>query len=378
MKNCPNCGFSLSGQEKFCPNCGFNVEKYRQDYLNKQAADLEKTKTVDNLQKIVNTEQTAVKPETEIEANPEAKKETKLESKPELSRSAYRKESKTNSVENNPIVEGIIKWLRDNTTIAFLVAVGLLIVMSFSRPLGWILFVLAMGFLVWAGHKAGGQYTADRNLTDWLKEKFSKVFNAFDSKEDELEEKNEEFIEAHPQVEKQVEEVKEKVKKPHKFTVVQLSIYLTSAITLILLFMGTGFVTSKTKLTVASVFFEVANKQISAGNFVPALILYLTLAILLLMPIFIMLAVSQKQTWDNVKGALYSVFESGVLIYLFYRLSQATATDSYMGQAVSSLKNYAVAIGVSGYLLIMVSILTTILTIVNIVQQLQNKQDYVE
>ena len=205
-------------------------------------------------------------------------------------------------------------------------------------------------------------------MTEYIRQSASKVFNAFDDEESEIEEKNEDFTQAHPKFEAKLEKVKKKTKKPRNFGIIQLSILLTSLITLVLLFLGTGFVTSSSKLTVASVFFEVANRQIAAGKIVPALILYLFLAIFLLLPVFIMLAVSQNTRVSRVRAFALSLVESLVLIYLFYQLAQTTSATSYLSQVVSSLKSYAVAIGISGYLLILVSCLTTVLAGINMFQ----------
>lgn len=349
MKKCPNCGQALTGQEKSCPNCGFNVEKYRRDYFTEEA----------------------VEENVEIREAKREEADRSLEKEPvdKLSRSAYQQKQERNAFTGNPTAEKMLQWMRDNTTIAFLVGVGLLIIMSFSRPLGWTAFAVSMALLIWTGHRdSQGEYTADRNLTEYIRNGASKVFNAFDDKESEIEEKSEDFTQAHPKFEAKVEKVKKKTKKPRNFGIIQLSILLTSLITLVLLFLGTGFVTSSSKLTVASVFFEVANRQIAAGKIVPALILYLFLAIFLILPVFIMLAVSQNTRVSRVRAFALSLVESLVLIYLFYQLAQTTSAASYLSQAVSSLKSYAVAIGISGYLLILVSCLTTVLAGINMFQ----------
>ncbi|GHV98297.1 zinc ribbon domain-containing protein [Lactobacillus nasalidis] len=351
MEKCPNCGQALTGREQTCPNCGFNVEKYRRDYFPDRQEEPERAEKAETVEKAG---------ETAAEKEPADK----------LSRSAYRHKQEQPALAN-PTVEKMIQWLRDNTTIAFLTGVGLLIVMSFSRPLGWTAFAICMLLLIWTGHRgSGGEYTADRNLTEKIRAWASKIFNAFDDKENELEEKNEDFTQAHPKFEAKVEKVKKqaKARKPRNFGIIQLSILLTSLITLVLLFLGTGFVTSSSKLTVASVFFEVANRQITSGKIIPALILYLFLAVFLLLPVFIMLAVSQNTRVSRVRAFLLSLVESLTLIYLFYRLGQTTSADSYMGQAVTSLKSYAVAIGISGYLLILVSCMTTVLSGINAFQ----------
>lgn len=355
MKKCPNCGQALTGQEQTCPNCGFNVEKYRRDYFTEKAVE-------------ENVERSEVNRE-------EADRTLEKEPADKLSRSAYRQKQEQNAFTGNLIVEKMIQWMRDNTTIAFLVGVGLLIIMSFSRPLGWTAFAVSMALLIWTGHRdSQGEYTADRNLTEYIRNWTSKVFNAFDDKESEIEEKNEDFSQAHPKFEAKLEKVKKKTKKPRNFGIIQLSILLTSLITLVLLFLGTGFVTSSSKLTVASVFFEVANRQIAAGKIVPALILYLFLAIFLLLPVFIMLAVSQNTRVSRVRAFALSLVESLVLICLFYQLAQTTSATSYLSQAVSSLKSYAVAIGISGYLLILVSCLTTVLAGINMFQPMINPE----
>lgn len=351
MKKCPNCGQALTGQEKTCPNCGFNVEKYRRDYFTEEAV------------------------EENVERR-EADRTLEKEPADKLSRSAYRQKQEQNAFTGNPTVEKMIQWMRDNTTIAFLVGVGLLIIMSFSRPLGWTAFAVSMALLIWTGHRdSQGEYTADRNLTEYIRQSASKVFNAFDEKESEIEEKNEDFSQAHPKFEAKVEKVKKKTKKSRNFGIIQFSILLTSLITLVLLFLGTGFVTSSSKLTVASVFFEVANRQIAAGKIVPALILYLFLAVFLLLPVFIMLAVSQNTRVSRVRAFALSLVESLVLIYLFYQLAQTTSAASYLSQAVSSLKSYAVAIGISGYLLILVSCLTTVLAGINMFQPMVKPEE---
>ena len=106
MNTCPNCGHEVTEQDQVCPTCGFNLKKYREDFFVKEDAD----------------------------------------GKP-VSRKAYRKENKQSQpIMQNNVVQKMITWIHTNSTIVFLLGVFLLIVMGFSRSLGWITF---LALLIW-------------------------------------------------------------------------------------------------------------------------------------------------------------------------------------------------------------------------------------
>lgn len=383
MIKCPNCGHAITDQDQLCPSCGFNVEKYRKDYFS--VNDQRKSES-ENIKEKTNEEVPKENPDTDT---------TQISEGSKLSRSVYRKREEirekqeeydkfSQKVEYKPkrpnsTVDNMILWLQQNTAISCIVEFLLLVVMSFSRPLGWICFLVAiLALFIVCTRKKATRYTADKNLTAKFNQVFSNIFNAFDDRETEIKEKNEEFNDSHPKVKKHVESVKSKTKMPHNFGVIQLSILVTSIITLILLFTGTGAAGVNRGMTIFTVMFNAANKMVSGGNIVPALLIYLVLLMLIFLPIFILLAVLENKRSSRVRAFILSLCETAVLIYIFVKINSTTIKSGYIAQATSQLKSYTVALGISWYLLLLMSIVTTALTVYNMFQKMEKEDNVVD
>lgn len=187
MKICPNCGSSISANAQKCPNCHFDL-----------AAD-------DNQKASIKT------------------------------RAAYRKEFQPKK--ENSTVKKMLAWIRKNATIVYLLGVFLLIVMSFSRSLGWILFLALMVWLFIICDKKSRieRYTADLRLTEKLNQFGSDTVNNLQEHNEKLQKRRQRFENKHPQIDQQAQRVKEQ--RGFHYTYLQLSIILTAVISLIVLFL---------------------------------------------------------------------------------------------------------------------------------------------
>ena len=104
MTTCPNCGQSVTKDDEICPNCGFNLKKYRDTFFEDDSE----------------------------------KKSVQLQPK----RAQYREEFRPKK--QNTTIQKMIAWVRSNATIVFLLGVVLLVIMSFSRALGWTSFLFVI------------------------------------------------------------------------------------------------------------------------------------------------------------------------------------------------------------------------------------------
>ena len=110
------------------------------------------------------------------------------------SRAGYREEFSPEK--QNSTVQRMIAWVRKNATIVFLLGVFLLILMSFSRAVGWICFLILMVwlFIVCDRKEKIEQYTADKRLTQKLNQVGSNIFNRVDEHEDKVKTRGREFV----------------------------------------------------------------------------------------------------------------------------------------------------------------------------------------
>lgn len=139
MTTCPNCGQSVTKDDDICPKCGFNLKKYRDTFFE----DDSEKKSVSSQPK----------------------------------RAQYREEFRPKK--QNTTIQKMIAWVRSNATIVFLLGVVLLVIMSFSRALGWTSFLVLMVWLFIVCDKADKieQYTADKRLTEMINKMGSDVVN---------------------------------------------------------------------------------------------------------------------------------------------------------------------------------------------------------
>lgn len=346
MTTCPNCGHKISETDDICPNCGFNLKKYRDDYFTDQHQS------------------------TKFE-NPD-------EGRKIISRAAYREEFYPDK--QNSTVQRMITWVRKNATIVFLLGVLLLILMSFSRALGWIGFLVLMIWLyiVCDRKEKVERYTADQRLTQKINQIGSNVFNRVDEREDKIKKRNEAFAQSHPRVENQVREIKKQ--RQHRFNYVQLSVILTALISLIVLFTDSGAAVSAVsytqRMSISNVIFSLAGRLLSSGaTSIYSIVLYLAWLLLFLFPIFIIYNVLKNTLASQTLAFVLSLLETIFLIYLIYKLSSSSrAATGVLSQLTSQLITYAVSLGASAYFLILASVLTTGLSGYNLFRKHENKQ----
>jgi hypothetical protein len=337
MDTCPNCKQPVKADQDFCRNCGFNLAKYRQEFF------------TDRHQK--------------------AKNEPKDEASRMARRAVYRQEFTPKK--QNSTVAAMISWMRQNATIAFLVVVGLLIITSFSAALGWIVFFILLVWLYIVCDRKQGKierYTADRRLTEKLNQVGSNVVNSVTDKEDQIKQKHPTLADKRSRHQQERTAIRNK-----HFGYIQLSAIFTALISLIVVFTGSGAAISEAMVgqhvSVSRVLLGLANRLLSTGNMQSALIIYLIWLLLVLLPIFVVLNLLKNQAKNRLWAVVLSLVESLGLIYFLIRLGSHTQTGTGLFSRVTNqLLTYAVSIGTSTYFLILASLMTTILVIVNLVK----------
>lgn len=331
MTTCPNCGQKIGPDDDICSNCGFNLKKYRDDFFSNQ--------------------------------HQKAKYETPDEGRKIATRAAYREEFYPEK--QNSTVQRMIAWVRQNATIVFLLGIFLLILMSFSRAMGWISFLVLMIWLyiVCDRKEKIEQYTVDKRLTQKINQVGSNVFNRVDEHEDKIKQHNKNFAQKHPHVENQVQEMRQQRRR--SFNYIQLSVVLTAIISLIVLFTDSGAAVSAVsytqRMSITNVIFGLAGRLLSSGsNVIYSAILILVWLLLFLFPIFIVYNTLKSTRSSQVVAFILSLIETVFLIYLIYKLSSSTrAATGVLSQLTSQLVTYAVSLGASAYFLILASVLTT-------------------
>lgn len=346
MTTCPNCGHQITDKDETCENCGFNLKKYREDFFTDQHHE-EKYEEPDEAGKIA-------------------------------SRAAYRREFYPEKQNNT--IKKMIAWVRANATIVFLLGVLLLIIMSFSRPLGWICFLGLMVWLIIVCDRTEkiNQYTSDRRLTEKINQIGSNIFNSVEDRSEKLRTRSQKFESSHPNVENHVEEVKKS--RQHRFSYVQLSVVLTAFISLIVLFSGSGAsvvdAAYAEKMSISKVLLSLGGRLLSSGQtFGYAIVFYLVWLLLILFPIFIIYNIFKNTKRSQWLSFILSVIETVFLIYIIFRMSNTTrASTGILSRLTSQLLTYAVSVGASTYFLILASVMTTGLSGFNLFSKKHQEQ----
>ncbi|BDR60008.1 zinc ribbon domain-containing protein [Lactobacillus xylocopicola] len=325
MTTCPNCGQAVSETDKLCPKCQFNLQKYRDAFFNDQAT----------------------------EAGKAGSRAT--------SRQAYRQEFVPKK--QNLVVQRMLEWTRANSMIVLLLGVFLLIVMSFSRSIGWIGFfaLLVWLYLVCARADKIERYTADERLTERVNQLGSNMFNNVEESSQKAKSRGK----TGGRLQQQVTETA--VTKKH-FGYVQLLVVLLAVINLIVLFAGSGAsvsdVTYSGKMSITRVTFSLAGHLFSSSTtLLSGILLCLIWLLLVCIPILIVYHTLRSTRKGQIIAFLLSVIETGFLIYLLLRLSNNSLSNTgFLHRITSELLVYAVSIGASTYFLILSSIMTTALS----------------
>lgn len=331
MTTCPNCGRPIADVDITCPNCHFDLQKYRETFFTDQheKANYEDEKTG---RKIVN-------------------------------RKIYRQEFYPEK--QNTTIARMLAWIRVNSMIVFLLGIALLVIMSFSRSIGWICFfaLLVWLYFVCIREEKITRYTVDKRLTEKVNQIGSNVFNDFAESKQKVKTKKkatQDGTEAEP------------VKK--HFNYIQLLVVLLAVISLIVLFTGSGAsvsdVTYSGKLSITRVVFSFAGRLFSSRSTILTGIIVCTFWLLIvLVPLCIIYYTLKDTKKGRLVAFLLSLIETIFLIYLIFRMSSsALANRGILHSITSQLLLYAVSIGASTYLLILSSAMTTVLAGYNMIR----------
>lgn len=345
MTTCPNCGHKITDEDKVCPQCGFNLEKYRQDFF--------------------------------TDAHQKAKYEDDETTRKMVSRLAYRQEFYPEK--QNTTVGKMIAWIRQNATLVFLLGVLLLIIMSFSRPIAWICFLILMIWLLIVCDRAEKieQYTVDQRLTAKINQLGSNVFNRVEGRNQKIRTRSQKFESQHPHFENHMAKVR--ARRSHHYNYVQLSVIFTAFVSLIVLFSGSGASIAEDlyteKMTISKVLLDLANRLLASGQTsIYSLLIYVVWLCLILIPILVIYNIFRNDRKGNWLAFLFSLVETVFLIYLVFRMSTIERANTGMfRQITSQLRNEAISVGASTYFLLLANILTTGLSAYNLLGR--RKQD---
>lgn len=327
MTTCPNCGRSITDNDKVCPNCQFNLQKYRDTFFTDQ--------------------------------HQTANFESKNTAKKIASREAYRQEFYPKK--QNLTIKKMLQWMHLNSMIVFLLGIALLLIMSFSRSIGWICFFALLVWLYAVCVRTNDieRYTVDERLTEKVNQIGSNLFNNVEDSKQKVKSRK-----RSAKGEQRMEEVAT-VKK--HFNYVQLLVILMAVINLVVLFTGSGAsvtdISYSGRMSITRVAFGLAGRLFSSSEtMLSGVIVCVVWLLILLFPLII----TYNTLKDTVKGRqisfALSLIETLFLVYLIYRMSNnALSSTGILKNITSQLLLYAVSIGASTYFLILSSVMMTIL-----------------
>lgn len=324
---CPNCGANVSPEDEYCPHCNFNLKKFRSDYFT--------------------TSQSQAAPSQEASAT---------------GRRSQRSQETIAPKKQNSTVAAMIQWVNVNSTIVFLIGVGLLILMSFSRSLGWFTFFALMVwlFVVCDRHPNTEQYTADKRLTEHVNKVGSDVLNSFEDTQAKV---------AARRIKKGKEpfsqEIKQTVKEKRSAT--QLGVVLMAALSLIVVFYGPFSSSSMQSFQSQSISRMLLSLGGLGGKYM--VIGYGLWLALVLIPLAIIVLTIRNKVNNKKVVFVFSLIETILLLIAAFELIfmnagsivGITANTVTSGAKLQKMMANAISFGVSAYLLLISSILTTII-----------------
>lgn len=312
MKRCPECGRLIKIDAQVCDFCGY---KYTQT-------------------------------ESDITGEP---RQTRAQYHEKSRSDADEAESKT-SLSFAVTCKKMLEWIHQNSNIALVIWLVLMIFTSIVPELGWTALLLLTGWLFYICRNSNQikQYTADKNLQ-----------KDFESSTNKAEQRAKVVRQKHPKLEERVEKFKansQKIKKTHG-SIYRWGALLTSLLGLILFFAKSGMTGS-----ISRALLQYANNQYASSQMGFAVVIYLVWLYLVLNPIFIAyrLLKGMKQT-----AFILSLIQTVLLLGLIFYGNKA-GTVSVYGQLTKQLIATASAVGTFYYMLIFTSILTTGLCFMNI------------
>lgn len=328
---CPNCGQSISEQDERCPHCNFDLKKFRQQYFTGESNKRNNSKNKDQL----NNKKSVFIPKKQ-----------------------------------NPTVAAMINWIQVNSIIVFLTGIGLLILMSFSRPLGWLSFfaLLIWLFIVCEKRPNTEQYTADQRLAEKVNQVGSDVANSVENHHQKLKNKRIEHGKK-PLSEEFQQTIKE------KRTPLQLGVILLAIINLGVLFFG-PFSSSSTAGDHSS---SITKILLSVGGLGGKYLFigYGLWLLFLLVPILIIYLTIKNKKNNKRIVFLLSLLETIFIVFVAFEIIFMDAgsliglnTNIQNSQHLRRMFTNLISFGISSYLLLISSLLTTWLAW----RSLKNKQ----
>lgn len=312
---CPNCHEPVPKGATRCPNCGFELPVKRQD---------------------------------------------------------YHQSSSTNATVSN-----MIAWIKANATLVFWIGIGLMILTSFSWQLGWfcLLALLIWLFIICEKKADISQYVADQRLEADVDRVGSKIVNHVEQRETHIKEKREQRAASKGEP--------RPVRVKRKRTSWQIGILLMALVSLLVIFFGPfasysmmGFASgpsiARSLLTIG----RLGGKHILIG--------YGLLLLLILVPVLIIWLTLKDGEKYRIAIFIISLIETALLLYVAIRLvflyagaNLGVVNNQQLAQSKLSHVLYnAISFGVSSYLLLLSSMITTVLTFKNWQQfKRQNKNE---
>lgn len=331
MTTCPNCGRLISDNDEICPKCHFDLQKYRDTFFTDQyqKGNYENEKTGESI----------------------------------VNRKLYRQQFYPEK--QNPTVKKMLQWMHNNSMIVFLLGIALLLVMSFSRSIGWVCFFALLIWLYLVCVKDGKieRYTVDKRLTEKVNQICSNMFNSVEESSQKVHSKS-----------KTHDRVEEHAVRKH-FSYVQLLVLLMAVINLVVIFTGSGAsvsdVTYTGKMSLTRVTFRLAGHLFSSSaTQLSGVLLCFLWALIVILPLVIIYNTLKDGNNRRLVAFVLSLIESVFLIYLIFKLPTLTLTKGGILKNISNeILLYAVSIGASTYFLVLSSIMTTILTGYNLFKE---------
>ena len=252
----------------------------------------------------------------------------------------------------------MIQWIQVNSIIVFLSGIGLLILMSFSRPLGWICFfaLLIWLFIVCKKNPNTEQYTADQRLAEKVNQVGSDVANSVQNHHQKL--KTKRIERGKKPIE---EEITQTIKE--KRTTLQVGVILLAIVNLLVLFFGpfsSPLVNNYQTSSITKVLLGIGG--LGGKDFFVGYGLWL---IFFLIPVFI-IVLTIKNKRNNRKIVFFlSLLETIFVILVAFEIIFMNA-GSLVGfnrlqnsQVVSQIITNVISFGISSYLLLISNLLTT-------------------
>ncbi|MBD5432468.1 MAG: zinc ribbon domain-containing protein [Lactobacillus sp.] len=326
---CPNCGQNISEQDERCPYCNFDVKNFREKYFAKESNKR------NNAESSINEKTPVFSPKNQ-----------------------------------NTTIAAMIKWIQLNAIIVFLTGVGLLILMSFSRSLGWICFfaLLIWLFIVCQKHPNTQQYTADQRLAEKVNQVGSDVANSMADHHQKLKAKRIE------QGKKPIaEEIDQTIKE--KRSTLQIGVVLLAIVNLLVLFFGpfsSSTVSSYQSSSITKILLSVGGL---GGKY--TLFGYGLWLLFFIIPIAIIVLTIKNKKNNRRIVFLLSLLETIFIVLVAFELIFMNA-GSLVGfsnnvqdsQHVKKMVSNLISFGISSYLLLISNVLTTWLAW----RSLKNKQ----